>query len=158
MAKFNFRVEGKDKAIAILKSARELAPHLIMQELEKSGFRIEADAKKNCAVDMGGTRASIQARAVSTTNGPAVEVSCAKTGLYLEFGTRPHMPPVESIKAWAVRHGIPESAAYAIALHIKQYGTPAQPFMFPAYEAERPEFIRNVGKAVVQAFRQRSAA
>jgi hypothetical protein len=59
---------------------------------------------------------------------------------FVEFGTRPHFPPLEPIREWCRRHSIPEEAAYAIALKISRTGQPARPFLFPAYEQERPKF------------------
>lgn len=45
---------------------------------------------------------------------------------YVEFGTRPHMPPVDAITAWARSKGAnPWAVAYGIAKH----GTRKQPFL-----------------------------
>ena len=48
---------------------------------------------------------------------------------WIEFGSPPHMPPVDKIKEWCIDKGIPKRAAFPIALGIKAKGTRAQPFI-----------------------------
>lgn len=55
----------------------------------------------------------------------------ADTAKYVDRGTRPHMPPVNKIKKWANAHGINE---WALAYHIKKYGTAAHPFLNKVYD------------------------
>lgn len=61
----------------------------------------------------------------------------APHAMYIEYGTHPHMPPVDAIKAWASRKHIVsekelERVAWAIAMKIKKDGTQPQPFLRPA--------------------------
>ena len=73
-----------------------------------------------------------------------------------EHGPRGGFPPVDLIGAWAKRRGITkgmdddeaESVAFAIARAIRAHGTPAQPFLFPAFEESRKEIERGIGAAV----------
>lgn len=51
---------------------------------------------------------------------------------YVEFGTRPHFPPLDAIREWCVVRGIPVSAAYPIARAIARRGLPERPFLYPA--------------------------
>jgi hypothetical protein len=53
---------------------------------------------------------------------------------YLEYGTRPHTPPMEAITPWAEAHGMTGGQLWA---HIKSEGTAAHPFMHPAIEATK---------------------
>jgi HK97 gp10 family phage protein len=55
----------------------------------------------------------------------------------VEFGTRPHWPPVSALIGWANRHG---ANPYAVAAGIAKHGTKAQPFM-------RPSFRQTVARA-----------
>lgn len=48
----------------------------------------------------------------------------------VEFGTRPHWPPVSALAGWARRHG---TNPYAVAAGIAKHGTKAQPFMRPSF-------------------------
>jgi len=47
-------------------------------------------------------------------------------GDYLNYGTKPHMPPVDAIRGWAERKGI---SPWALAMHIKKFGTKPHRFM-----------------------------
>lgn len=52
-----------------------------------------------------------------------------KSGNFEEF--------LENIKGWCSRKGIPESAAYPIAVSILQRGLNPQPFFYPAYRENK---------------------
>ena len=58
--------------------------------------------------------------------------STAHYAPYIEFGTRPHFPPLAPIRAWCERRGLPASAAFPIARKISILGTPERPFLYPA--------------------------
>jgi basic membrane lipoprotein Med (substrate-binding protein (PBP1-ABC) superfamily) len=47
-------------------------------------------------------------------------------GVYLDSGTEPHMPPVDSLNEWANNHNI---NVWALAYSIKENGTKAKPFL-----------------------------
>lgn len=49
----------------------------------------------------------------------------------LEYGSRPHWPPISALQGWADRHGIP---VWAVARKIAREGTEARPYWQPAYE------------------------
>lgn len=49
----------------------------------------------------------------------------------IEFGSKPHWPPISALEGWAERHGIP---AYLVARKIAREGTEARPYWQPAYE------------------------
>ena len=50
---------------------------------------------------------------------------------YVEYGHVPYFPPIEEIVSWCKVKGIPEEAAYPIAVNISKYGTRPQPFIRP---------------------------
>lgn len=58
--------------------------------------------------------------------------------LDVEKGTKPHMPPVSSLQAWADAKGI---NPWALAMSIKKKGTMAHPFVKPTFDAAKPEVI-----------------
>lgn len=72
----------------------------------------------------------------------------AKHAPYIEFGTRPHFPPVAPIMAWCQRKGLPVSAAYGIVRKIGKFGTPERPYFLPAIRVVAPQHIKNVRAAV----------
>ena len=64
---------------------------------------------------------------------------------FVEFGTDPHMPPVEPLERWAALKLGMESkearkTAWAIARTIEKEGTDPKPFLRPAIEAAKQEF------------------
>lgn len=114
-----------------------------MDAVNEFALNVQAQAKRNISdwpvVDTGRLRASV--KVVTFSDGLARWVgSDVGYAPFVEFGTRPHFPPLEPIREWCRRHGIPETAAYAIALKISRTGQPARPWLFPAYEEERPKF------------------
>lgn len=66
----------------------------------------------------------------------------APYSVFVEFGTSPHMPPLQPIEDWVRRKrgdlGVkdPEikKVARAIQLKISKYGTDPKPFLRPAYD------------------------
>jgi len=60
----------------------------------------------------------------------------APYGGYVEFGTKPHWPPLEAVRAWAELKGW---TAEEIQAGIAKKGTPAQPFFIPAWEKYEDE-------------------
>lgn len=67
----------------------------------------------------------------------AVVYSPATQAPYIELGTAPNRrpPPLDKIRAWCGRKGLPESAAFPIARAIAERGTPERPFLYPAFWA-----------------------
>ena len=58
----------------------------------------------------------------------------------IEFGSRPHMPPVEPFIGWARRGlrlsaNLARKAAWGIAVNIKKFGSIPRPFLRPAINA-----------------------
>jgi hypothetical protein len=64
------------------------------------------------------------------------------------------MPPIEPLKEWAVRKGLPESAAFPIALKIARQGIAEAPFLLPAAERERGPFTRRLVRALNRSHRK----
>ena len=54
----------------------------------------------------------------------------------VEFGSRPHWPPLASLQPWARRHGFPagRQGAFLVARAIARHGTKAKPFLNPALD------------------------
>lgn len=68
---------------------------------------------------------------------------------YVEYGTAPHMPPIEPLKDWARLKLGDESAGYPVALKIAREGTDPQPFLEPAVEKEREDFISRLSQILM---------
>lgn len=99
--------------------------------------------------DKGTTLKSVYGRRVSDTR--AEVGNAAPQSVWGEFGTRPHMPPVDALMEWVLRKKISRderearSIAWAIAKDIEKHGTLARPFHRPALhriEARFPDIIK----------------
>jgi hypothetical protein len=76
---------------------------------------------------------------------------------FVEYGTRPHFPPPDAIRAWCRMRGIPESAVYPICLKIAKHGTPAQPFLWPAYRLGQQRHLQRAAVLLIEALKTVSA-
>jgi hypothetical protein len=144
---FSTRITGGKELQANVAKLKVLAPQFTKNAVNATAIAIQARAKlnitDNMTVDTGRLRASVKIEIYS--NGFARRVgSDLKYAPPVEHGSRPHFPPLEPIRAWCKRKGLPESAAYPIALAISKRGTPAMPFLYPALEVERHNFERMI--------------
>lgn len=111
----------------------------------KIGYALAKEMKENIvnngAVDTGALLNSIHVE----MEGDAVIVgSNLEYAPHVEFGTRPHFPPLEPIEEWARRKLKGDKAtARKIAWKIYHYGTPPQPFLRPAID-KLPEIIKRI--------------
>lgn len=87
----------------------------------------------------------------------AVIYSPAKHAPFIEFGTAPHWPPLDKIRAWCGRKGIPESAAFPIARAISERGTPERPWLYPAFMAAIPGWHERLKTFVAAGLRKIAA-
>lgn len=128
-------------------------------ELDKSmkqgvliaGAQIQSTARGAVAVDTGALRLSIQNNVGVSTDEISAEVGPTQPyGKEIEFGRPPgtQVNPV-ALMGWAKRKGL---NPYAVAKSIEKKGSPAQPFLFPAAEAESDNILKILAQAVVNAF------
>jgi len=109
---------------------------------------LERGVKVLAPVDTGRMRASIV---------PAVEQRFGKIvgrvgtpveyAPHVEFGTRPHMPPVAALQTWARRHGM---NAYVLARAIARRGTRGRFFFKRALETHHDRVVQLVGDGVAR--------
>ena len=129
--------------------------HEVTDLIKETIFVIHKEAVSRVPVATGILRESIHFDFEETENffRGLVKVG-AHYGPYVEFGTRPHMPPVEPIQKWVeiksrrfvrTKSGKQRwikgkqgkearSIAWAIAMTIKKKGTKAHPYLRPAWE------------------------
>jgi len=140
----------------------------IQLALNDFGFRVVKEAKTLTPKDEGYLARSIN----SEPSKLSITISAnTDYAAYIEFGTRKFaaayvsiLPPdwqafasqfkgsspgsfvdfIKRIMAWVKRKGIPETAAYPIALKILRDGIKPSPFLFPAYEHQRPLLIKDL--------------
>ena len=125
----------------------------IVQAGNIAGIEVQKEARSLSAIDTGALRRSIQETLSQISNGVSVIVApTEKYASAVEFGQPPdtYVSP-EALKPWLRRHGIPESAAYAVSRKIMKVGTKAQPFLFPAFEKKQDTILLIIAQGIVNA-------
>jgi len=161
--KVNAKIKGLSKTIKALQNKGEEIRQKVNTEVKRSAKIIESNAKRNAPVSDGRLRASIIADPVSDEQWQVL--AKASYAPYVEFGTKSkvEIPAglegyamqfkggggsfddlVENIEIWAKPKGIPQEAVYPIAIKIAREGVGAQPFLFPAFESERPNLMKRL--------------
>lgn len=122
------RIEGLDELRRKLQGHRADQP--VNRFLDRGAGYIEGTARKKAPIDTGRLHNSIgvetpgdRVRSIGTNLAYAKDV---------EFGTRPHYPPLTPLFGWAKRHGGMDP--FALQQSIGMWGTPAQPYMQPAVD------------------------
>jgi HK97 gp10 family phage protein len=142
------QIRMKIESEAILRALRDpaLVEGPVRDFLEASASVVERSAKENAPVDTGRLRNSIVSGVRHLT---AVVEAKVKYAPFVEFGTRPHWPPISALQLWARRHGFPaRGGAFLVARSIAQTGTKAQPFMEPALRSNERRISRFLDIAV----------
>ena len=150
-------VVGGEKLAAAFRRARGSGPAILAGALYREAEAVMLAAKRLAPSDLGALRASGQVQPPVITAG-GIEVTMgfgdAATGyaVYVHEGTGPavgrpaFMPPVDVIRAWAVRHGMPAEAGFAVARAIGRRGLrPLKYLERPLLEAARDMEARLAG-------------
>lgn len=142
----------------LLKSLSEFQKNLEKEAakgLKIAAVKVHNTAKQNLTddgtVNTGLLRSSVKWRI--SDNGKTAEVySNKKYAAPVEFGSRPHFPPIAPLSDWS-RKKLGIDLGYVIARKISLVGTKAKPFLFPALEAERPNFASDIISSAKAVFR-----
>lgn len=148
-------IEGAAKRKAPVDMGR-LRASITHSDLEREGttlaLRIGTNASYAKFVEFG----TGPAGAASPLSESARE---AMSELGYEHGAHGGWPPADELLAWALRksglrqaaHDDPEGLVFALQRAIRRRGTPAQPFLFPAFEEHRGPIMKNLETAFVRA-------
>ena len=127
----------------------------IVQEIVYGAQAVQAktinDARSYCPTGVTGALGqSIQPGEITITddNVEAIVEANADYASYIEFGTRPHFPPVDALRDWAAKFLGDERLAFVVARAIARRGTMAHPFMGPALLENMPVFHQAIVAAV----------
>ena len=122
------------------------AQPLVSRMLTNSVTEIQKRAREKAPHFTGALQRSIQAEEGFPT--AKVKVN-SPYGAAMEYGTSPHMPPVDALTRWANSKGIDP---WALAFTIKAKGTKKHPYFQPAIDESKPyinEQLRYVGKRLL---------
>jgi phage gpG-like protein len=64
---------------------------------------------------------------------------------FVEFGTRPHWPPIAALETWARRHG---TSAFVVARAIAQRGTEARNYLRDALKENASKVARDISREI----------
>lgn len=148
---FAVKITGAEKIKKNVAYLRREFPEWLSAANLETAYEIRDEAQRNIktldAFDTGDLHGSIDVRI--SPQGLSIGVgSTAHYAPYVEFGTRPHFPPLEPIREWCRSRGIPESAAFPIARKISEVGTPERPFLYPAYKVGMRNHVGRIKKLV----------
>jgi len=155
------KVQGINDAIKALKKYEAEVVRDTAKEMNKAMLMTQTNAKLNAPTDTSRLKSSI----VTTKAKPSDLVASTVVGVnyapYIEFGTKSKVEVPrgleqyalqfrgqggsfddleKNIGEWARKKGIPQENVFWIAMKIAKYGVSARPFLFPAWEKERPKF------------------
>lgn len=148
MAKFfAVRITGQEKVKKQIDYLRRNFPDWLAAANLETAYEVRDLALQNIrridAYDTGELYSSMQV-SVSPQGRSVRVLSTAKYAPFIEFGTRPHFPPLEPIRKWCSSRGIDESAAFPIARAIAEHGTPERPFLAPAFKTGTRNHIKRI--------------
>jgi HK97 gp10 family phage protein len=140
----SIQVQGLDEAIKALAKYGEEVKVDTAKAMNTSMIAVESNAKlnltQNRTVDTGRLRASIVTTKAKKEDLVASTVVGANYGPYIEFGTgayaRDYLASQDA-----------EMQRYAMQFYVNGRGKlPARPFLFPAWEQERPKLEKAIAK------------
>lgn len=131
-----YHVEGLPELLNKLETRRLIAAP-VSRFFRSAAFRVQGRAQIKAPVFRGLLKNSIQSDFDGASPMRWARVGTnAQQAAPMEFGTRPHFPPVRAITPWATAHGIDP---YALALSIARKGTKPHPFLKPALDESVPD-------------------
>ncbi|QQE80929.1 HK97 gp10 family phage protein [Alicyclobacillus sp. SO9] len=148
-----------------LKDAAVILDKEVLTGLRDTSRSVAREAKRQAPEGVSGTlRRAINGTVIPVAGGAGALVSePIKYGPYVEYGTRPHMPPVDALKSWTAKKfrlaresKANKRAAWALAMKIKRSGTRPNPFMGRTFFVTKPFAIERIQNAIERAVERMS--
>ena len=133
-----FKIEGMKEAIRNIQDWELEKIRQSRLQIERSAINIEREAKNLCPVDDQILRPSIAKTVTATDSGRVLEAEVGTKVEYapfVEFGTGSGV---------SVPAGQEEFAMQFKGKTGRKRNYPARPFLFPAWEKERPKFVKSM--------------
>jgi HK97 gp10 family phage protein len=148
----NLRLDLSDlnaKLPKIISDLKKDVSKEVDRALHTGAILIKSQAVLNAPSYLGNLGRGIDVFEKSTGNTIRYEViSQANYSKAVEFGSKPHTPPLEEIVKWAVFRGMSKEDGARVWHHIRKYGTKPHPFMAPAFAMYKDDVARLVRNAV----------
>lgn len=133
---FRLTLKGNKAVLKGLEKIRKEAAGKIADEIEASAYNIHAGAVQRAPVDKGFLKNSITVQNTPLTARIEAGVHYAP---YIEFGTGGMVDVPAGLEDYAIQFK---------GKGVRQISMQPQPFLFPAFEAERPRLIENIKKVL----------
>jgi len=124
---FTVELRGQDQVLGTLSRFRTEAVAGVKAVVAMSALNVQTNAKGRCPVDTGRLRSSIRAVFVDGGLGASVETN-VKYAPFVEYGTG----------RLGAASGVTPGDGYTYG---PSKGSRAQPFLFPAWDLARPQFV-----------------
>jgi hypothetical protein len=137
MSEVTAEMDGAD-VIELFNAMAEGLLEAINDELEVSAGIVAAVMRENAPEGVGG-EGGLKGSIALFPDPEAMTVDVKPTVPYgdaIETGSRPHMPPVDALTAWAALKGL---NPWAVAYSIKKFGTTANPYIAKTFDETAPE-------------------
>ena len=145
------KLKGDKEIQRALQNLSKEKKRLIKGEVYASGIDVQREAKEKLrdtrTWDLGNLANSVLAEL--TPDGMTAEVGpTAPYGHYVEVGTKPHFPPMDTLEGWAKRHGF--DSAWPICKAIAKRGLPAKPYLHPAWLMVKDKFWKKIKELIAR--------
>ena len=139
---YSIEIKGIDKVATMLAKFPKESAGNVNDAIRKSLISIQRDATMAAPTDTGKLKSDWDLSFGNLTGSLKNRSQYAK---YMEFGTRPHFPPLDAIAPWANRHGIPP---FLVARAISRKGTKAKRYFGNAVDKNKPIIQRFFDEAM----------
>lgn len=126
------KIDGLDNLKKLFKESPKIVTKNLNTAIKQSIFTLLANARVETPVDQGFLRNAGMVTSFQVLVG--LLQNKAPYAQYVHDGTRPHWVPLNAIKGWADRHGVP---AFLVQRAIARKGTKARPFFKDSIDASQ---------------------
>jgi HK97 gp10 family phage protein len=148
------RIDGFEEAAGdfadFAEGLRDVADNIdgaVDEGVKTTAFQIEGTAKRKAPADTGALRASIEARRLDI--GAWVVGAKTEYAAAVELGTAPHVIAPDDADALAFEG---QDGALIFRQRVEHPGTPAQPYLGPAFRAHESDLTQNISDEIEQLF------
>lgn len=141
---YAIEIQNLDKVTATLTRFPKQAAGNINDAIRAILITIQREATKEAPSDTGKMRGDWDMSFGHLTGSLR---NRSQYAVHMEYGTRPHFPPLEAITPWANRHGIPP---FLVARAIARKGTKARRFFGTAIDRAKASANRIFDQAITK--------
>lgn len=147
---FNVQVKGLKELQDKFGQSNKIVNGALKQAMDKSTTHLKSEIRKEI-VDKGINSQGSLKKSVNVYESKATKGVVGvgeKYGEYVEYGTRPHFPPVEPLERWARLKLGASGLGFVIAKKIARVGTKAKPFVQPVYDKNKKNIEKYFEEAI----------